>query len=665
MFIDYEGDKSRPDSLAGVGETFAEVLRRRLSRRGLVKGAGAAGIAAAAFHVTGPRLTPMSVEAAAVSRVGALGFAPIALDTGPDPLVAAGNQIIPFLSWGDPLRADAPDFDPVNQSSSAQSAQFGYNCDWIGFLPLPAGSDSSDHGLLVVNHEYTNPELMFPGYLVPNPAYTEDSESEEPEFIASPTLDHVDIELAAHGLSVVEIQRDGDGAWGVVYDSPYNRRITGTTIIEISGPAAGAEILRTPEDPTGASVIGTLNNCAGGVTPWGTVISGEENFHQYFANLGTLDPENPVYANHVRYAVPEGASDRRWEEFYDRFNVAVVPNEPLRFGWGVEFDPYDPTSVPRKVTALGRNKHEGHSSVVAPSGQIVVYSGDDGRFEYAYKFVSEGTFDPGNRETNFGLLDSGTLYVAKFNDDGTGAWIPLVQGEDPLTAENGFASQADVLINTRGAADLLGATKMDRPEDFETNPVSGKVYLVLTNNNERTLDDADRANPRPENLHGHIIELTEENNDHAATMFAWDMFLLAGDPAQGSTWFAGFPTDQVSPFSAPDNITFDVEGNLWFSTDGMPSNLPGNDGLFVVPTEGEARGQVQQFFSAVPGSEVSGPIFSPDNSALFLSIQHPGEGGSFEQPLTRWPSGGEMPPRPTVVLIAPVAANEVVATPVN
>ena len=397
--------------------------------------------------------------------------------------------------------------------------------------------------------------------------------------------------------------------------------------------------------------MGTLNNCAGGVTPWGTVISGEENFQGYFGMLEALDPANAAFPIHERYGLPAGGSEYRWEEFYDRFNVEKEPNEPFRFGWGVEFDPYDPTSAPRKLTALGRNRHEGHTSVVAPGGQVVVYSGDDARFEYAYKFVSEGTYDPDDRAANFGLLDSGTLYVAVFHDDGTGTWLPLVYGEDPLVEANGFASQADVVINTRGAADLLGATKMDRPEDFETNPVTGKVYLVLTNNNQRSLDLTDRANPRAENLHGHIIELTEDGDDHAGTSFTWEMFLLAGDPAQGSTWFAGFPSDEVSPFSAPDNITFDIDGNLWISTDGMPNNLPGNDGLFVVPTEGEARGQVLQFFSSVPGAEVSGPVFTPDNSALFVSIQHPGEGGSFTEPLTSWPDGGSAPPRPSVVLI--------------
>jgi len=228
--------------------------------------------------------------------------------------------------------------------------------------------------------------------------------------------------------------------------------------------------------------------------------------------------------------------------------------------------------------------------------------------------------------------------------------LPLVYGEGPLTEENGFSSQGDVLINARFAADAVGATKMDRPEDFETNPVTGKVYLVCTNNSRRELDQTNRANPRPENLHGHIIEMTEAGNDHAATGFAWEMFILAGDPAQGSTYFAGFDTEQVSPISSPDNIAFDVDGNLWISTDGLPNNLEGNDGLFVAPTEGEARGHVQQFFSSVPGAEVSGPVFNPDNSALFVSVQHPGEGGSFEEPISVWPEGAS-PVRPSVVLI--------------
>ena len=658
-FIDYEGDKHRVLSGNGRGDTFQDVLGRRLSRRGLVKVA-AGSTAAAAVSVTGPRLTVAAQTATPVAgnpvgRVGALGFEPIALDAGDSPVVAPGHTMTAFLRWGDPIMSGAPGFDPAAQSAAAQEMQFGYNCDWIEFMPLPQGSDSNDHGLLVVNHEYTNPELMFPGYLTANPEYTEapvaDDAPPVPEFLTNPTKEIVDTELAAHGLSVVEVRRDEAGAWRVVLDSPYNRRLTATTPMSVSGPAAGDARMQTAADTTGREVTGTLNNCAGGKTPWGTVISGEENFQQYFANLEALGADAPAYASHERFGITEGSSERRWEEFYERFDVAQEPNEPFRYGWGIEFDPYDPQSTPKKRTALGRNKHEGHTSFVAPEGQVVIYSGDDERFEYAYKFVTADRFNPDDRAANLDLLDEGTLYVARFNDDGTGEWLPLVHGQGELTEANGFASQADVVIDARFAGDAVGATKMDRPEDFEANPVTGKVYLVLTNNNQREIDQVDEANPRINNLHGHIIEITEENDDHAGTTFTWEMFLLAGDPAQGSTYFGGFSRDEVSPISSPDNITFDVDGNLWISTDGMPNNLPGNDGLFVAPTEGEARGHVQQFFSSVPGGEVSGPVFNPDNSALFVSIQHPGEGGTYKEPMTRWPDGGSAPPRPSVVLI--------------
>ncbi|MFM9106993.1 MAG: PhoX family protein, partial [Chloroflexota bacterium] len=642
-YVDYEGDKDRVYSTAGRGATFQEILALRLSRRGLV----AAGAAGAAIAVTGPLLVEAQTPVAASQAVGGIGFAPITLDAGETPMVAAGHAITPLLRWGDPIVAGAPAFDPASQSAAAQAMQFGYNCDFVAFMPLPQGTRTSDHGLLVVNHEYTNPELMFAGYQQPNPAWSEGSE--EPEFLTNPTADLVEVELAAHGLSVVEIIRGADGAWAMVADSPYNRRITATTPMAITGPAAGAEAMKTLSDATGLISTGTLNNCAGGVTPWGTIVSGEENFQQYFGNLEALGAEAPQFASHDRYGVETGATERRWEEFIDRFDVAKDPNEPFKFGWGIEFDPYDPTSEPKKRTALGRNKHEGHTSVVATEGQVVIYSGDDERFEYAYKFVTAGRYNAGDRAANMDLLDEGTLYVARFNEDGTGEWLPLIHGENGLTAENGFSSQADVVLNSRMAGDIVGATRMDRPEDFETNPVTGKVYLVLTNNNKRTLDDTDAANPRVENLHGHIIEITETGNDHAATTFGWEIFLLAGDPKQGSTWFAGFPSAEVSPFSAPDNIAFDLDGNLWISTDGMPRNLPGNDGLFVVPTEGDERGKVMQFFSSVPGAEVSGPVFTPDNTALFAAIQHPGEGGSFAEPLTRWPDGGDMPPRPSVV----------------
>ena len=656
VHIEYEGDRDKVYSDGGRGETFADILARRISRRGLVKSAAAG---AGALAITGPILTAAQdatpeASPAADGGMGSLSFEAISLDTGDQHIVPAGYVAVPLLKWGDPLFADAPDFDATAQTAASQAMQFGYNCDWVAYFPLPQGSSTPDHGLLVVNHEYTNPEIMFPEYLTANPDYSppaaDSAPPDVPEFLANPTQEIVDVELEAHGLSVVEVQRDAAGIWQVIRDSQYNRRITATTPTVVTGPAAGHELLKTSADDTGAAVMGTLNNCAGGMTPWGTAVSGEENFQQYFANLAALGEDAPAYASHERFGIGEESSERQWESFYDRFDVGKEPNEPFRYGWAVEFDPYDPTSTPKKRTALGRNKHEGHTSVLAPGGQAVVYGGDDSRFEYAYKFVSAGTYTPDDRAANMELLDEGTLYAAKFNDDGTGEWLPLVQGEGELTEANGFASQGDVLIHARFAADALGATKMDRPEDFETNPVTQKVYLVCTNNKARTIDEVDSANPRVENTTGHIIEITEAGDDHAATTFEWAIFILAGDPSQGGAYYAGYDTELISPFASPDNVTFDKAGNLWISTDGLPAALEGNDGLFVTPVEGEERGYVRQFFSSVPSAEVSGPVFNTDDTALFLSVQHPGEGGSFEDPISTWPLG-ESPARPSVVVI--------------
>jgi secreted PhoX family phosphatase len=658
--IEYEGDKNRILSGNGTGETMAEILNRRFSRRSLVAAGSASVVVALDARATlaqTPEASPVAFPVASpvaspVAGESTLAFEGLTLQTGDAPVVPEGYTAVPFLRWGDPLFSDSPAFDPAAQSAASQALQFGYNCDYIGWISLPLGSDSADHGLLVVNHEYTNPELMFAGYLTPNPEYNA-ADEESPEFLANPTQEIVDTELEAHGLSIVEVQRGADGTWSVVLDSEYNRRITGTTPMVLTGPVAGAELAKTTEDPTGTEVTGTLNNCAGGTTPWGTVVSGEENFNQYFANIDALADTDPVKVIHDRFGLPEAASERLWETFYPRFDLAQEPNEPIRFGWAVEIDPFDAASPPKKRTALGRAKHEGHTSTVAPSGHVAIYSGDDERFEYAYKFVTAGTYDPANREANLDLLDEGTLYVARFNDDGTGEWLPLVHGEGGLDEAAGFASQADILINPRAAADILGATKMDRPEDFETNPVNQKVYLVCTNNTNRAVEDnqgVDAANPRPENSSGHIIEITEADNDHASTTFTWDIFLLAGDPEDESTYFAGFPKDRVSPIASPDNITFDLQGNIWISTDGLPNSLDGNDGLFATPVDGSERGYLRQFFSSVTGAEVSGPVFNSDDTALFTSVQHPGEGGSYEEPITLWPDGAGVT-RPSVVLI--------------
>ncbi len=627
-----EKDKWIVRSTEGVGESFEEILSRRLSRREVLKSAAVASSVA----IIGSAV--MNVETAAAQRTATPRFAKIA-PTAPefdDVKVPEGYYTRTLIRWGEPLTAMAPTHNVWEQTPAAQNEQFGYNCDYIGYLPLPLGSTASNRGLLVVNHEYTNEELMFAAY--------------DPK---NPTRNQVDVALAAHGMSVVEVQRAPDGTWSYVRGSQYNRRVTGETPHRISGPAAGHPWMMTSEDPTGTTVRGTLNNCAGGKTPWGTVLSGEENFHQYFGNLGKLDQSDVRYAIHRRYGMPAEASERQWEKYHARFDVMQEPNEGFRHGWMVEIDPYNPGAPPVKRTALGRFRHEGAHFGVADDGRVVGYMGDDAQFEYVYKFVTAGRYNPRDRMANMNLLDEGTLYVAKFNDNGSGEWLPLVFGQGPLTRENGFGSQAEVLINTRRAADLVGATKMDRPEDVEPNPVTKKIYVALTNNTARGAEGRaapDAANPRANNGSGHVVEISEAGNNYAATTFRWDMFILAGLPSDPSTFFAGFDKSQVSPIGAPDNFTFDSAGNLWIATDGAARAIKYNDGLFAVPVQGPQRGNLQQFFSSVAGSEVCGPEFTPDERTLFLAIQHPGEGGTFENPISTWPDRVGLP-RPSVITI--------------
>jgi uncharacterized protein len=623
------------------GETFQAVLGRFFSRRVALKGAAAAGAALVVL----PQLPGASGTAGAqgggIGPNNTLAFTDVSLNNDDKITLSPGYDHRVLIKWGDPLFLESPPFDLARQTAEAQEMQFGYNCDFVGFYPLPLASRGADRALLVVNHEYTNPDLMFQGY-------TYDS----------PTKQHTDIELAAHGLSVVELRKPAGGPWEYVVGSRYNRRVTAETDMLVTGPAAGHDLLKTSADPSGAVVRGMLNNCAAGKTPWGTVLTCEENFHQYFGNAGRLPDDDPRKALHRRYGVPTGASERKWERFHTRFDVAQEPNEPFRHGWVVEIDPYDPTSIPMKRTAMGRFKHEGATVVIAPDGRAVIYSGDDERFDYAYKFVTEGKVDLSNRLANRTLLDSGTLYVAKFNDDGTGEWIPLIAGQGPLTAARGFPTQAEVAINTRQAADLVGATKMDRPEDIETNPVNGKVYMIMTNNSNRgamNQPGVDAANPRPNNRWGHILEVSYPSGDPTSTRFAWDMFMLCGDPANAETgaMYAGYPTAGLSAIAAPDNLVFDQAGNLWIATDGQESAIRRTDAVFAVPVEGPNRGRIKPFFTSVPGSEICGPEFSTDYTAFFAAIQHPGEPPADRagMPVSRWPNDATNLPRPSVIVI--------------
>jgi secreted PhoX family phosphatase len=622
--------------------TFRDIAAARFSRRSVLKSLTAGAAVAAA----GPAAALLGSAPAEAAGKG-LAFTEIKHTLDDKHHVAPGYSVQTLIRWGEPILKGAQPFDPGKVTAAAQEGQFGYNCDFLAYMPLPLGSRNSSHGLLFSNHEFNNAELMWPGIK---------SNSEKHDILSR---DQVLAEIAATGNSVVEIKREGK-EWKVVADSRYNRRLTAATPMRISGPAAAHPRMKTKGDPSGTLVLGTMNNCAGGETPWGTCLSGEENVNNYFA----ADPKHPTEAgNYKRMTIPEKPR-QPWYRFEDRFDLKKEPHEANRFGWVVEVDPYDPNSTPVKRTSLGRVKHEGATCAVDKSGRVAVYTGDDQVYEYVYKFVTSGKFDPKNRAANKDLLDDGTLYVAKFNADGTVNWLPLVFGQDPLTPANGFKDQGDVLIETRRAADLLGATKMDRPEDIEPDPLTGRVYVVLTKLPARKPEEVNPANPRPKNEWGHIIELIPPgsegpkgrmaNSDHAATTFRWEMFLMGGNPADPKHGAKYGPGVKEGYLAAPDNVAFDRRGHIWIVTDGQDDAIGAADSVYACDLNGPRRASTKLFFNAPRGAEVCGPCFTPDAKTLFLAIQHPGEekGSTFDKPSTRWPDfKADTPPRPSVVAV--------------
>ncbi|MFC6081087.1 PhoX family protein [Sphaerisporangium aureirubrum] len=634
---------------------FHDILTSAISRRGALR-AGAlgtlvatAGVAAAVPAAADPGLASSGGHGHGGHGSRGLGFTSVAPNSLDALTVADGYRSAVVVRWGDPVLPGAPAFDFENQTAAAQAKQFGYNCDFVTFFPI-----GDDRGLLWVNHEYTDENLMFRGWTSGDTV----------------PLEQVAIGMAAHGGSIVELERAGrTGQWKLVTRGRrrYNRRVTVQTRMRFTGPAAGSALLKTAADPRGTTVYGMLNNCAGGTTPWKTVLSGEENWNQYFVGgNGVPEAQKPFltrYGVNTTTAVPSG--NRRFDRVEERFDLARHPNEINRFGWIVEIDPFDPDSAPIKRTALGRLAHEGATTTLAKDGRVVAYMGDDSRFEYIYKFVSKERFIPGFDRHNRSLLDEGTLYVATFTGDspgqidgtgtlpadggfdGTGTWIPLVSGDRSFV--EGMTA-AEVLVYTRLAADKVGATKMDRPEDMERNPVNGAVYVALTNNTARTAAQADEANPRASNRHGQILEIVERRDDAAATTFTWSLPLVCGDPADPSTYFAGFDKTKVSPISCPDNVTFDADGNLWISTDG--NALGKNDGLFAMPLSGPDRGHVRQFLTVPYGAETCGPLITEDQKSVFVAVQHPGEitGATPDAPASHWPDGGTTQPRPSVAV---------------
>ncbi|MFJ2609603.1 MULTISPECIES: PhoX family protein [unclassified Streptomyces] len=638
-------------SNAYVGDVIAGALSRRSMMRAaaVVTVAGAAG---SAIVAEAPKATAAERGKPGHGKPkGARGlrFAPVAPNTADAVTIPDGYRQNVVVRWGDPILRGAPAFDPEHQTGASQAGQFGYNNDFLALLPLPG---ERRRQVLVANHEYTDEVLMFRGY--------------DPE---NPTRQQVEVGWAAHGLGVVVVEEDRrTGALTAVPRHHLNRRATATSEFRLTGPAAGSPLLKTSADPTGRTVLGTLNNCSGGTTPWGTTLHGEENFNQYFAH-GTRSTDK-------RYGLGTGATERKWERFDRRFDVAQEPNESHRFGYVVELDPYDPESTPRKHTALGRFKHEGATVRLTDDGRPVVYTGDDERFDYFYKFVGSKRMKKGSsravREHNLSLLDEGTLYVARLTGDspaieidgtgklpadgefdGGGEWLPLATATAKGAVSHVDGMSADeVFVFTRLAGDKVGATKMDRPEDIEPSPVTGKVYVALTNNTNRGVGanpGPDEANPRNANKHGHILELTERWNRADSTRFGWSLFLVAGDPEDPATYFAGFPKADVSPISCPDNVAFDPHGNLWISTDG--NQLGSHDGLFGVATRGERRGELKQFLTVPNGAETCGPLVQ--DRRVLVSVQHPGEvsGASVEKPASVWPDGPGKIVRPAVVAV--------------
>ena len=613
---------------------MSELIEARVSRRTVVTGgmAAAAGFLTAAAGAAPAAAHPDKHKPKKKTKL--LGFAAIPLSTADEVVVPAGYSARPLIPWGTPILGDYPAFVPgtppfvANGNSAAEQAQqIGMHHDGMHFFPIGKGPRGSRRGLLVVNMEYTEERYLHTGTTVLPPA-------------SAWTAEMVLKSQNAHGVSVVEVA-ELHGTWGVVR-SPLNRRITANTPMSASGPAAGHRLLQTAADRAAGTLLGTINNCAHGYTPWDTYLTCEENFNGYFrVDAGAYDAE--AAALQAAYGI--GGDRFNWATNDERFVVSADdPNEPNRFGWVVEFDPFDPNSTPVKRTALGRTKHEAAFVHETKGGRVVVYMGDDEVNQYVYKFVSAGNAKS-MRARGQSPLDEGTLYVARFGVGGSGQWLALVHGTGPLTAANGFADQGDVLVKTRLAAKALGATPMDRPEWTSVDANTGAVYLTLTNNTSPAKVEHP-ANPRKPNPWGHIIRWQEAGGDHAATSFQWDLFLLAG---QGRFSGDGSTVDDEDAFGSPDGLWVDPDGRVWIQTDGRQPGGANDQMLAANPYVDDDDGvpELRRFFTGIPGGEVTGVVTTPDQRTMFVNIQHPGESAP-----STWPQDdGLTTPRAATVVI--------------
>ena len=622
--------------------TFNELVERVRSRRGFLKsglGLGAVGFLGAGLTACGSDdddtpSAPETPDTGAPGQPGVppvdpapvpmLGFKAIPASSGDTIVVPEGYRSAVLTRWGDPLFSNSPAWaGDASDTAAAQALQFGDNHDGMHFFPL--SEDSSTEGLLVMNHEYINDEYFF-----------------TPGVTGATSLEATRKSQHAHGVSVAHVRLE-NGNWKVVVPSPYNRRIHANTPFLLTGPAAGHAMLQTAADPTRTISLGTINNCGNGYTMWGTYLTCEENFNGYFGTARETPRVDKRNAAQRRYGVSKDSTSNGWETQDARFDYVANPNEANRMGWIVEIDPFDPSSTPKKRTALGRFKHENAAQTLAKNNRVVVYMGDDQANDYIYKFVSDGIFDAATPMLNRNLLETGTLYVAQFDAGaatgdmmGTGKWIALrldTATVDGRTLAATFADQGEILINARLAGDAVGATKMDRPEWVTVHPQTGEVYCTLTNNSGRT--ETDDANPRPANRYGQIVRWREAGNDAAAMTFEWDLFVLAGNAKAAEGLAAG--SANITPdnlFNSPDGLAFDSRGRLWIQTDGSNANTGiyegmGNNQMLVAdPKAGPGNGEIRRFLVGPSGCEITGITFTPDLKFVFVNVQHPGEYGS-------------------------------------
>ena len=640
-----------PPCLETGNPRFGDLVARRLKRRDVLAGALATAVAALFVRPGDGRAVKdrLDFKAVPVSRADRVA-------------VPEGYRVQFILPWGEPILGRMPAFT-IDNSGEDQAMQVGSHHDGMHFFAIDGHTDD---GLLVINHEYVEPRLMHISAsglkLCAEDAYLIDG---------GRPADDVLKEMNAHGVSVVRIRREAGGRWVAVAD-PRNRRVTALTQMELAGPVRGSDFVKTKYSPDGICVRGTLGNCASSATPWNTYLAAEENWALYFRNDDSKEGKPDQPREHSQYRVPRGKTRYHWEladngdDAFVRFDASRKTqspaedyrNEPNAFGWMVEIDPSRPGAVPVKRTALGRFAHEGVVFAPATEGKpLVCYSGDDAMFQFIYKFVSAQPYD--NASAGGHLLDDGTLYVARFNDDGSGDWLALAAGQNGLTSENGFCSQAEVLVNTRAAAKHVGATRMDRPESGAIEPTTGAVYFSLTSNVKRKPDEVDKANPRAENYFGHIVRWTEEGADHAATSFRWDLFVIGGDQASGRD-LTGRPLDDNNLFACPDGLWFDANGRLWIQTDigdcalnkGRYEPFGNNAMLCADPMTGEIR----RFLTGPLGQEITGVTTTPDGRTMFVNVQHPGAHTSADEFAqgrlgSHWPAGGSAVPRSATLVI--------------